>query len=122
MIPIFLWSVVVIHDVHPCSSRRAACVRICGRARLRRAVVVSVSVLVVMATVCRGGFLRDLGRRLLLVDLLALLGALLTGGLDVGGLAVEPRLVLVERNRPHAGAHVGVVAPAELGALAAVDP
>src|SRR4051794_14955900 len=50
MIPIFLWSVVVIHDVHPPASGRASWLRICGRARLRRAVVVSVSVLVVMAT------------------------------------------------------------------------
>ena len=60
------------------------------------------------------------GFLLLLQDRCALLGARVARGLDVGRLAVEPGLVLVERHDPDAREHVGVVAPAQLGALALV--
>ena len=48
-------------------------------------------------------------------------GGGLLGRLDVLGLLVVPGLPLVERQRDHARVHVGVVAPAQLGALAAED-
>ena len=53
--------------------------------------------------------------------LLATLGGVLLGLLEVRRLAVVPGLPLVVRQPDHARDHVGVVAPAQLGALALVD-
>src|SRR5947208_3745217 len=52
---------------------------------------------------------------------LALLGERLLGGEDVLALVRDPGLVLVDRKRDHARAHVGVVLTAQFGALPGVD-
>src|SRR3954447_12991253 len=59
--------------------------------------------------------------RLALLDALALARGGLVGLPDRLALAVEPRLELVGRFSSHAGGHVRVVAPAELGALTPED-
>ena len=101
MIPIRLWSVVVTHEVQPVRSGSTPPgddLRDGGECLL-------------------GGGGHEGGYGVLLLDLLALRGGGVVGGLDVGLALVEPLLVLGRRHRPDRGGHVRVVAPAELGAL-----
>src|ERR1044071_3854653 len=114
MIPMRLWSVVVTHDVQPVEDESTMAATTCGTG----------------ATLGRGASvvaaMRQSGPELRVLDvsgfkLLALLRALLLGGLDVGLAVAEPALVLVDGHGAHAGGHVRVVAPAQLGALAEED-
>src|SRR3954469_10926269 len=119
MIPIFLWSTVVTQSVHPRPRGVTARAAISGTGR--RAVVVGVSTAAIGLSSRSGvgGQARLRGGRRRLVAV-ARHGRLL-GLLDEALLAHEPRLVLVRGHGPHAGDHVRVVAPAQLGALAAED-
>src|SRR3954453_13078840 len=124
MRPIFLWSVVVNHDVQPVCSGSTLEAMICGRGLARRAGV-AVSVRAAKSFLgCRGlldaaAAARALGQ--LLVEGAALLGGGLEGLLDLLPLAREPLLVVVHAHADDARGHVRVVAPAQLGALAGVD-
>src|SRR6476469_2433782 len=104
MIPMRLWSVVVTHDVQPVRSRSTLCAATWGTAT--GAVISCVAMSVGSAA-----------RLQALLDALALAGGGLVGPPDRGALAVEPGFEVVGRHRGHFGDHVGVVAPAELGAL-----
>src|SRR3954447_3143589 len=137
MIPIRLWSVVATHDVQPVAGASTLRAATCG---IGVRVVVGASTVAAMRVVRssglrlrvsgvgrvvrRGGGLPRRGRtgRLAVgggaLELLALRGALDLGGLDVGLATGEPALVLLDGDGPHARGHVGVVAAAELGALA----
>src|SRR3954467_14268090 len=103
MIPMRLWSVVVTHDVHPVRSRSTLWATTCGTAAGA-----------VISCVAMSG---SAARRLALVDALALARGGLVGPPDRGALAVLPGLVVLGGHRAHLGDHVGVVAPAQLGAL-----
>src|SRR3954468_2749949 len=119
MIPMRLWSVVVTHDVQPVLGCSTECATIWGTGR---AVVVAMEVAWVLAA-GGGRVVGGVGgvALLLLLERLALHGGGLVGALDVVREVLDERLVGGRRDRADGGDHVGVVAPAELGALAPVD-
>src|SRR3982751_4390872 len=106
-----LWSVVVIQLVQPRGSTCTSWATSCGTAG-------SVLVGAVSVAAIGSGLGVGLG---VLVELGPADGRSLVGGLDLGLLAGQPGLELRGGDRADVGDHVGVVAAAELRALAAED-
>src|SRR5437763_1132170 len=106
MIPIFLWSVVVTHEVHPVRSAWTACALTWGRG-VRTCSVVAAMEVRVSLRVARLG-----------LELLARHRGGRVGRLEVGLAVLDELLVLRRRDGPDARGHVRVVAPAQLRALA----
>src|SRR5215211_2282863 len=114
MIPIRLWSVVVTHEVQPVRSRSTSCATTWGTG------AGAVICWVAMRFRFRGeGGEGSAAGLLAALDALALALGRLVGLLDGPALLVQPGLEVLRAERPDPSGHVRVVAPAQLGALAA---
>src|SRR3954454_7108715 len=117
MIPMRLWSVVVTQEVQPVRSRSTRRATICGTA-----VGAVISCVAMRGSRCLRKGVGSAAGLLAAVDALALALRGRVGLADRVALALLPGRVLVGRDGADERDHVRVVAPAELGALAAERP